>query len=193
MQERHVTAEKRRFLDEGRMRRKLPTVPTLLGHSFLRLPDLGAFRWVKSFMGTMVFGRPRFWDCSDFRVNNFIIPGPGLVRIFKKKKNIHSGLRPGRIVSCPVNLSMWQQSTKLCGIVIYCDHTRRPTTRREFTWKFGFQGPDFPSQVHCIIDGQYRQPHAGLGCNSERAPNEAGPKMSGRKPCFFFFLFLFFF
>ena len=64
MQERHVTAEARRFLDEGRMQRKLPNVPTLVGHRFLRLYDLGAFRWVKNFLGTMVFGRPRFGFCG---------------------------------------------------------------------------------------------------------------------------------
>ena len=184
MQERHVTAEKRRFLDEGRMRSKLPNVPALLGHRFLRLPDVGAFRWVKHFLGTMVFGRPRFGFCGPagfgrvfFFVGTVQISGQQFYHPrswarwdFQKKQNVHSGLRPGRFVSCPVNLSMWQQSTQLCGIAIYCDHTRRPTTRREFKWKFGFHGPDFPSQLHCIFDGQYRQPHAGLDCKSERAP-----------------------
>ena len=102
MQERHVTAENWRFLDDVRMRSKLPTVPTLLGHRFLRLTDCG--RRVSGgffFLGTVQnsdqhFYNPRYWARFGFS---------------KQKKLIHSGLRPGRFVSCAVNPSMWQQST----------------------------------------------------------------------------------
>ena len=53
------------------------------------------------FCGPAGFGRAFFLGPFRFRVDKFIIAGPGLVRIFKAKKKIHSGLRPGRFVSCP--------------------------------------------------------------------------------------------